>query len=238
MQAIHRRPLARGVFMLVSFAILFALILLPIAPATDGGRLTGLQYADSVFNSLSKGSSYFIPASEEAAAAMLNRKVNLATAFATAEQAALAARILKKSGMNVAITGNAVAFEGDLGQTLKAAVRDADYLYHNDGAAISAEYDGAKPLAVAAAWWHALNPCIHQLQKQGRNLEAAAVQEVIKRAIEPGNNFYGIKAEKVSANLLLVTALLLFYICYTLWYGFGIYEIFDGLGLMGNRAEK
>lgn len=236
--AINRKPLVRGSFMLASFAIMFSLILMPIWPGPEGEKLTGLQYADAEFNGLSKGSSYFIPEAAMAAGAMMNRTINMATRLANPEQASLAARILEKAGMAVKQDGDIVSFAGDLGDALKAAVHDSDLLYNNNGEAVSAKYDGAEPLAVARAWWHTLNPCIQRLQKEGKNLEATAVQEVIKRAIEPGNNFYGIKAQKISANVFLVFSLLLFYVLYTLWYGFGMYEIFEGLGLMGGKEEK
>lgn len=236
--AIIKKPLIRGFFMLVSFSILFMLILLPVWPGPEGEKLTGLQYADAEFNGLSKGSSYFIPEAALAAGAMMNKSVSLATRLANPDQASLAAQILKAAGMNVKLEGGIVSFTGYLGAALKAAVHDSDLLYNNDGDAVSAQYGGADPLAVARAWWHALNPCVQQLQKQGHNLEASAVQEVLKRAIEPGNNFYGIKVRKISANVFLVLSLLLFYVLYTLWYGFGMYEVFEGLGLMGGKAEK
>lgn len=236
--AITGKPLIRGLFMLASFAILFLLVLMPIWPGPDGEKLTGLQFADAAFNGLSKGSSYFIPEAELASGAMTGKSVSLAPRLANAEQAALAARILQKAGMEVKLDGSIVSFSGDLGSALKAAVHDSDLLYNNDGEAVSERYGGAEPLSVARAWWHALNPCIRQLQRQGHNLEAEAVQDVVKRAIEPGNNFYGIKAQKISANVFLVLSLLLFYVLYTLWYGFGMYEIFEGLGLLEGKPEK
>ena len=60
---IHEKgPFIRGSLLLISFLVLFAVLLTPIMRDENGNHLTGLQYADNVFNELSKGSSYFIQA--------------------------------------------------------------------------------------------------------------------------------------------------------------------------------
>ena len=59
---IHAKaPFFRGSLMLISFLVLFAALLMPILRDENGKHVTGLEYADNVFNELSKGSSYFIP---------------------------------------------------------------------------------------------------------------------------------------------------------------------------------
>lgn len=234
----RKKSFMRGIVLLVTFAIMLVLILLPLIPDPDGGRMTGLEYADEVFNELSKGSSYFIPQARELARSMQGKNVYLVSPLSSDRQAEMARTILEEAGAHqLAIEGEKLAFQGDLGNILLAAVQDSDLMYKNDGKAIREKYGNADPLDVTAAWWHVLNPCIRELQKQNKIAEANAVDQVIRRAIEPGNNFYGIAAEKVSSNILLLSALLIFYICYTIWYGFGIYEIFDGMGLMGAKEE-
>ena len=44
-------------------------------------------------------------------------------------------------------------------------------------------------------------------------------------------NYYTIKPQSIKDALLLVTLSLGFYVFYTLWYGFGIMFLFEGLGL-------
>ena len=60
-----KAPFIRGCLLLISFLILFAIMLMPIMKDELGNHVTGLQYADNVFNELSKGSSYFIPGVRE-----------------------------------------------------------------------------------------------------------------------------------------------------------------------------
>ena len=239
MAIIHKKQFFRGLLLLASFAIMLVIILLPLIPDQDGRRMTGLQYADEVFNELSKGSSYFIPQAEEAAKGMEGKSVYLVSRLTSGRQAEMARTILAEAGApQLRVEDDKLAFRADLGKILLVATRDSDLMYHNDGKAIEEKYGGANPLEIMAAWWHLLSPCVRELQKQKRSPEASAVDSVIRRAVEPGNNFYGIPAEKVSGNILLLCALLLFYILYTIWYGFGIYEVFDGMGLMGAPIKE
>lgn len=239
MAIMHKRAFFRGAFMLLAFAIMLVILFLPFIPDKNNERINGLEYADEVFNELSKGSSYFIPQAEKAAQSMEGKIVYLVSPLTSERQAELARTLLAEAGApQLAVDGDKLAFRADLGKILLAATKDSDFMYHNDSAAIRARYGEVDPLEITSTWWHLLNPCIRELQKHNEIEAANAVDQVIRRAIEPGNNFYGIPAEKVSGNILLLSALLVFYIIYTIWYGFGIYEIFDGLGLMGAIEKK
>ena len=228
----NRAPFLKGVILLGSFLVLFWLILSPVMRGEGGRPLTGLEYADEVFNELSKGSSYFIPAVLKDIAPLTGREVRLGVTLQKPALAPLAKRLLERAGARVEAQGAELAFAGDLGAILRAATEVADRLSHNDGAAVSEKYGGAPALDVAQAWWYLLKPCIQELQTQERVADAKAVDQVLTRAIEPGTNFYGIEPAKMSEHILLVCGLLAFYVLYTLWYGFGIYEIFEGLGLV------
>ena len=234
----NKKPFLKGAALLGSFAVLFWLILTPLFPGENGRRLTGLEYADQTFNELSKGSSYFIPAVREDIVPLMGSAVSLRVALQKPALAPLAQQLLTDAGAStVEAQGATLAFTGDLGRILLAATDDADLLYHNDGQAVSDRSGGAPALGVASAWWYLLKPCIQELQKQQRVADAKAVDQVLTRAIEPGNNFYGIEPAEMSAHILLVCWLLAFYVLYTIWYGCGIYEIFEGLGL-GAAAHK
>ncbi|MDE7242167.1 hypothetical protein [Desulfovibrio sp.] len=234
----NRPAFFKGVALLGSFLVLFYFLLTPVMPGEDGKRLTGLEYADEVFNELSKGSSYFIPQVRETLVPLMGKEVRLRVTLRKPALARLSQSLLEGAGASVSAEGATLSFTGDLGRILQAAADDADLLYHNDGAAVSEKNDGAPALEVAQAWWYLLKPCIQELQKQQRVADAKAVDQVLARAIEPGNNFYGIEPADMSANVLLVCGLLAFYVLYTLWYGFGIYEIFEGLGLVAQGHKE
>ena len=67
--------------------------------------------------------------------------------------------------------------------------------------------------------------------------EAQVVDQVIRRAIEPGNNFFSVTAVKVSDHIWLMSGMLIFYVIYTLWYGFSIFELFEGIGLAMTKSK-
>ena len=58
----NKGPFTMGLFLALSFIGVLILIFSPIY----GGGMNGLDYADDLFNKLSKGSSYFIPKLKEA----------------------------------------------------------------------------------------------------------------------------------------------------------------------------
>ncbi|MDR1777717.1 MAG: hypothetical protein LBR31_07830 [Desulfovibrio sp.] len=236
----EKGPFIRGSLLLLSFAVVFCVLLLPIMPDDTkvSGHLTGLQYADNVFNELSKGSSYFIPAVREQAKKLDGTSVTLTVTMKKADYAPLALTLLQKAeAAQAAAEGGKVTFSGNLGKILLAAVEDSDRLYHNDAQTVSSRYNGAPALKVSATWWYLLSPCIKEMQKQKLIREAQIVDQVIRRAIEPGNNFFSVKPTKVSEHVLLLAGMLIFYVVYTLWYGFSIFELFEGIGLTMTKSK-
>lgn len=228
----------KGILLLASFFIIFFFLLRPVFTGEEGRRLSGLQYADEVFNELSKGSSWFIPEIMESVKSLDNAGVDLNVALKNPELLSLAGELLRDCGASAEISADRIAFKGDLGAILQRAAEDSALLYNNDGNALSAKYGGEAPLKIARAWWQLLHPCVKALQRQGKLAEAKIVDQVLTKAIEPGNNFYGLEAAKMSEHVPLVCGLLIFYIGYTLWYGFGLYNIFIGLGMLGAGAKK
>ena len=233
-----KAPFIRGCLLLISFLILFAIMLMPLMKDELGNHMTGLQYADNVFNELSKGSSYFIPGVRNSVKTVEGKTVELSVKLKKADLAELAGMVLEKSGATeVRVENGKVTFSGNLGIILTSATDDADNLYNNDADAVAQKYDGQPALKVAAAWWYLLSPSIKELQKQHKIEEAQVVDNVMRRAIEPGNNFFSVPPAKVSEHLILMSAMLIFYVLYTLWYGFAIFELFEGMGLAMTKSK-
>ena len=233
-----KAPFFRGCLLLISFLILFVILLMPIMKDELGNHVTGLQYADNVFNELSKGSSYFIPGVRNSVKSVEGKSVELSVKLKKDDLAPLAAMVLEKSGAtDVRVEDGKVSFSGNLGTILTSATDDANNLYNNDADAVAQKYNGEPALKVAAAWWYVLSPSIKELQKQQKIAEAQVVDNVIRRAIEPGNNFFSVPPAKVSEHLILMSAMLIFYVLYTLWYGFAIFELFEGMGLAMTKSK-
>jgi hypothetical protein len=70
-----------------------------------------------------------------------------------------------------------------------------------------------------------------ELSKQKLFEEAKLVSVVQNKAIETAYNYYGIEAQSIRDKYGIVIISLLFYVVYTLWYGFGVLYLFEGLGL-------
>jgi hypothetical protein len=57
------------------------------------------------------------------------------------------------------------------------------------------------------------------------------------KGVEPAYNYYGVPAESVSSKAGVMTALLVFYVVYTMWWGYAIFYMFDGMGLSMKKAK-
>lgn len=238
----NKKSFFEGLILLICFFILVIIILSPVFPDEPGSKINGLQYSDKFFNELSKGSSWFIPEAEQTAKSMLGKNVAFNIRILRPKLLPLQIELLKDADANLEETAasaaqdNHIKFNGDLGKILLNVCQISELLYNNHE--LSEAYQDLPPTEVAQAWWYILNPAINDLQKQGLNSEASAIDRVLRRALEPANNYYGIDAQKVSNNIFFLTAFLLAYIIYTLWYGVGVYKLFKGLGLMNEHVEE
>lgn len=220
----------KGLMLMASFLCIFASLFMPIW----GGHGNGLDAADNMFNRLSKGSSYFIPGVQEQALKLEGKTVTVTAKVKDAALAARAVENLKKAGATADLKDGAVTYSGDLGKILGAALQDADDMFKNNGKAVQDRYgvtEEGSEKAITKAWWSVLDPSIKELQKQKLIQEAKVVGNVNKRGLEPGYNFYGIAGEKVLDNVLPLVGLLAFYVLYTMWYGYAIFDMFGGIGL-------
>ena len=220
----------KGLMLMASFLCIFVSLFLPIW----GGHGNGLDAADNMFNRLSKGSSYFIPGVREDALKLEGKNVSITVKVKDAALAPRAVENLVKAGATAELKDGAITYSGDLGKVLGAALVDADDLFNNRGPAVLERYAVTEANAektIVKAWWAVLDPSIKELQKQKLIQEAKVVGQVNKRGLEPGYNFYGISSERVLDNVLPLVGLLAFYVLYTMWYGYAIFDMFAGIGL-------
>jgi hypothetical protein len=222
----------KGFVLLASFAVVFFLIFSPIFP----GGVNGLHFSDDLFNKLSKGSSYFIPDVAAEAKQYEGKQINVEVKFKTPEDAKLAQTLIGKVGGTAEPTGETLAVSGDLGAMLAKVLEGADELYKDQDAQLQAFYgmDGKKAMK---GWWTTFAAMIKPLQRAKMIEEANMLNTVNQKAIEPAYNFYGIPAESIMTKIPTVTGLLVFYVVYTMWYGFGIFDIFNGIGLSMSKSK-
>jgi len=124
---------------------------------------------------------------------------------------------------------------------LKAALDDSDKMFNNEGDKIKAKYAeamGTDDVKQMFRQWNNVLPKIDKVfKKEGKIEDAKIVSDVTKKAIEAAYNFYGVNPKKVKDEVFLMTFLLVFYVAYTMWWGFAIFFIFEGLGLSMKKAK-
>ena len=214
-----------GLVLIIGFAVVLGIFFAPIWNGQDS-----LQRLDTLYNSVSKGSAYYIPKVKEEADTLKGKKVNLTFELADGKQAEQAALLLEAGEAQVALAGARLNVEGDLGKILANCLSDADAMYHNDGQQVSAKYRYNERL-VLYTWWQALKGAEKDLKKQNKFKEAKVVDLIVKKAIETSYNYYQIEPQKITDRLGIVIFSLVFYVIYTVWYGFAIMFLFEGLGL-------
>ncbi len=221
----HKREFYTGFGLFVIFTIVLIILFLPVF----GGK-NALENLDMLYNSISKGSAYYIPKAKKEAKPLNGTQVSVDLKLDSDKQAGQIASLFEKGGARVQVSGANLKVSGDLGQILENSLTDADSMYHNEGKRVSDKY-GISEKEALYNWWEALKALDLALKKQ-KKFEAAKVVDLIqKKAVETAYNYYGIEPQKITDRYGVVSFSLIFYVVYTLWYGFAIMYMFEGWGL-------
>jgi hypothetical protein len=221
----HKKKFTLGLAMLITFFAVLALFFTPIF-----GGLNGLDYLDGLYNSISKGSAYYIPKLKDEAKTFNGNPVELSLAMANPAQAQQTSQLLMKAGATVNVTDAKLKVSGDVGKILEGVLADADAMYQNDGKAVADKY-GFDERQALYTWWQAFKAIEKDLNNQKKFKEAKAVANIGKKGIEASYNFYRVEPQSIMDRLGVVVFSLVFYVIYTLWYGFAIMFIFEGWGM-------
>lgn len=236
----NKTAFTKGLVLMGSFLVVLALIFVPMTIwGTHAGKpMNFLEYADNLFNRLSKGSSYFIPEAQRQVKPLVGTPFQATVAPRGQASVEQVARVLQARGIEASVTGgNEITARGDLGAMLMEVLADSEALYENKGEFVERRYEGFQAPDVLKAWWAFLDPLVKEFQQQTLYNAAKVVNTVEKKAVEPAFNFHGIEAQDIGDRWLLVVVLLVFYVIYTLWYGFAIFDLFAGLGLTMKKAK-
>jgi hypothetical protein len=222
-----------GLLLGLSFLVLLALIFAPVFRGKNG-----MEFAEQLFNRLAKGSSYFIPQLSAELTSFEKQEVAVSVEMEDTEQAARAKRIFSRAAPDTTAQGVTLNVRGDLAQMLGSALEDCRAMYWNNGNELREKYgmDGKEAMVV---WHRALNAIAKKLQAgENRNVaQSKMILAVVTKGIEPAYNFYGMEPERVSSRAGITTLLLVFYLVYTVWWGFAIYFTFEGFGLVMTKAR-
>ena len=221
----NRKEFFGGMGMMAVFIVVLIIVFMPVF----GGQ-NGLNYLDSLYNSISKGSAYYIPKVKKETEAFAGNSVSVTLVMAEEDRTRQSAPLFMKGGAMTNVSGKELKVNGDLGKILDNCLADADLIYNNEGEKLSAKY-GYEEKRIMLNWWVALNHMERDLKDQKKFKEAKIVATVMKKAVELGYNYFKVDPQKIGAKLGIVVFSLVFYVAYTLWYGFAIMFMFEGWGL-------
>ena len=224
-----------GVLMLLSFMGIYAYMM---SPSFGDGR-NGLEFSDDMFNSISKGSAQAVVLGEVKNADKWNGttiEVNLTCKDET--QATRWADALQKvDGADVVQSNEKIALKTDFGKLLANISEDCVNMYENKGDAVQAKYN-TDPRDATNRWYSITKAIGKNLEKNEKFKESIYLATYQKKVLEPAYNYYGVETKFVKDNKGIMTFMLVFYMVYTIWYGFAIYNICGGLGIVMTKTVK
>jgi hypothetical protein len=222
----------KGLSLAVAFLVVLFIMFTPIFSGKNA-----MEAADILFNSMAKGSTYYIPDLQKKNQTSMGKTIDVTLKFSTAGAAQNSSKVLTVSGAQVSGTGEEIKVKGDLGGILSSALKDSDSMFHNKDSEVGQRY-GMPGKEAQYVWWNTLKQVHKDLERQKLFKEAEWVSTVTKKAVEVGYNFLGIEPQSASSKAGLLTFSLIFYVIYTLWWGIAILFLFEGFGLEMKKGAK
>ncbi|WP_432734985.1 hypothetical protein [Maridesulfovibrio sp. FT414] len=213
---------------LALLGLFFAVLVVMFQPIFDGRN--AMAYLDAMYNSISKGSVNYIPVMREDVKKLGTKDLTLKLNYTSSVQAEQSARQFEKAGVKTELSGRELQVSGSIAAILNTSLDDADLMYHNNAKAIEDKY-GIEARRATYNWWTSLKLMEKALNGQEEFKVAKVTANVMKRAVETAYNYYEIEPLNIMDELGLVIFSLIFYVVYTLWYGFAILFVFEGWGL-------
>ncbi|MBW1709029.1 MAG: hypothetical protein JRG97_04145 [Deltaproteobacteria bacterium] len=221
----HKKEFTGGVVLFLGFMAVLVIMFLPVFNGQNG-----LKAMDSLYNSISKGSVYYIPELKGEAEKYKDNEITVTIAMSSEQQAKETVPLFEKGGAQTELSGKEIKVSGNLQKIIVNCLEDADHMFANNGEKVKEKYNYAEK-KVLYNWWKALKAMDKNLTKQKKFSEAKFISSVGKKAVECSYNYYEIEPQKIADKYGIVFISLLFYIVYTIWYGFSIMFMFEGWGL-------
>ena len=214
-----------GVALMAGFIVVLLFIFLPIFKGQNS-----LDYLDALYNSISKGSANYIPDLRQEVGRLPEDPIVVTLTMTGEQQAGQTALLMLKSGATAGVSEREIKVSGSLREILTNCLDDAERMYLNDGKAVSGKY-GYPEKNVLFNWWNAFKELDSELKRQKRFAEAKVVSLINKKAVETAYNYYEIEPQNIADRYGIILVSLIFYVVYTIWYGFAIMYMFEGWGM-------
>ncbi len=221
----ERKATFKGLVMMISFVIVLVFLFMPVF---DGHNT--MEFLDNLYNSISKGSADYAGVVREEIHELKEEAFRMEVEMASMEQAGQSALLLEAAGADTDVEGKTIIVNGNLKNILLTAIDDSKIMFDNDGDKIASKY-GYNERRVLYNWWLLLNKIGNELTNRKQFEAAKNINLVQNRVIECSYNYYGIEAQSIKDKYFIVIVSLVFYVIYTVWYGFGIMYLFEGFGM-------
>ncbi len=229
----NKKVFYQGFALAVAF---LAVLYYMFTPSFNGTN--AFHASDNLFNSIAKGSTYYIPKVMEGAKTFEGETFETEIFADDSKYIPYATTILEKNGFTVAAAASGIMVSGDLGALMVKATEDSDAMFKNNGQLLVDKY-GMDEKQALYVWWKTMNEIKLALDQQKAFPPATFISKnVIKRAIEVGYNFYGIEGQKAADRWGIILFSLVFYVVYTMWWGYSIFFMFEGIGMAMTKGKK
>ena len=171
----NKKEFYGGVGMMAAFVVVLIIIFSPVFKGKNG-----LEFLDELYNTISKGSAYYIPKVNEETDKFIGNSVTVTFKMANETQADQTAPLFEQGGASVSTSGAELKVTGDLGTILENCLADAEAMYRNNGQAVSGKY-GYDEKRALFNWWQVCKAMEKDLKKQKKFKEAKVVALVGKR---------------------------------------------------------
>ena len=155
-----RKKFFGGMGLMVIFIVVLIVMFMPVFSGKNA-----LQYLDALYNSISKGSAYYIPKVKQEVKQFAGVSINASFSMPDEKAAKQTALLFEKSGVGIEVEGEQLKVEGALGKILENSLDDADIMYRNEGKKIADKYGYAEKRFLYN-WWQALRAIDKDLTKQ------------------------------------------------------------------------
>ena len=117
-----------GVALMAGFIVVLVVMFMPIFAGQNA-----LDYLDSLYNSISKDSAYYIGDLLADSESRVGTSIDVKLTLHGTAQALETAALFERAGATVTVEGEALGVAGDLGRILEVCLQDSDSMFANDG---------------------------------------------------------------------------------------------------------
>lgn len=231
MLIVNKKQFGISLFMMVVFAAVLFVMFTPLFHGQNA-----FQASDGLFNSISKASTNHIAELHSILDNLQHSDANQTLVIPQSVGTDLAI-MLNSAGAQASYDNNELKVSGDLKVIFKRILADSEAMFNNNGEVLKNTYD-IEPKTAMYAWWIYTNAASKNFKLTKKFAASKVLEEIKTKGVEVGYNYYGVAPTPVSERVGITSFALIFYVAYTLWWGYAIFFMCEGLGLMMVKSSK